>query len=478
MSQDTVKKIAHKKSRPTKRNLGRSSWLSAISDIPPFIHAIIIVILLVILFLLFVFSDRGSSDLYRTAKKENVSGKIVSLNYNVFGDHFVNNLAVNSSLTNFYYDNITTAYTFIPEYSWQDMGVCRDRYCGLKAINYHFPIVKDGGEKVEYCITKGCLSLEIDKVFYNNRELELPLELGDKEIKKVTIYPLNSTWLVGFVFQDGNTEKGKAYLFDGQGYMDLDIKNEFPFVSRDNFTGATIGFGGDENNYLVLYGGYDFSGYQVNGGKKYDISRFMGLRVASGGFSPVAIKKEKGSETLWYVCSLDEKNPRLVKLWQNSSDSIKGSLSLTKNILEDKEGADSAWCRASDNSGDLVVVIEKNGKYYQRLLQDNGFTQKQNYRIVTNNLLTEEGEIEKASFSSLLACDDKSCSADVLKNSLAFSVSGDANNYFPAKLDQKIEFPDNLSGLYWQIEAKGKEGNSDYSPWIDGLTAISYSYWK
>src|SRR5680860_1464063 len=309
MSQDNNKKMAHKKLRPTKRNLGRSSWLSAISDVPPFIHAIIIVILLVILFLLFVFSGRGSSDLYRTAKKENATGKIVSLNYNVFGDHFVNNLAVNSSLTNFYYDNITTAYTFTPEYSWQDMGACRDRYCGFKAVNYHFPEIKDDGEKVEYCITKGCLCF-------------------------------------------------------------------------------------------------------------------------------------------------------------------------TKNILEDKEGADSAWCRASDNSGDLVVVIEKNGKYYQRLLQDNGFTQKQNYRIVTNNLLTEEGEIEKASFSSLLACDDKSCSADVLKNSLAFSVSGDANNYFPAKLDQKIEFPDNLSGLYWQIEAKGKEGNSDYSPWIDGLTAISYSYWK
>jgi len=59
MSQNNDKKIAHKKLRPIKRNLGRSSWLSAISYIPPFIHAIIIVILLVILFLLFVFSDRG-----------------------------------------------------------------------------------------------------------------------------------------------------------------------------------------------------------------------------------------------------------------------------------------------------------------------------------------------------------------------------------------------------------------------------------
>jgi hypothetical protein len=473
------KKTKNKKQiRPAKADLGRSSWFQILGGIPPFAHFIFIFILIIILFLLFVFTNRNGTDsFYRAALKELGEEKTKELHYNVYGDHFVNDLAIDTNLTNFYYDNITTAFIFSPQYNWLEKGFCQNSYCGLEALDWNFPKI-GGDENSKYCIGEKCLEIVDKSIFLNGNEINVPSNIRDFEIKNINIYPLSSSWLVGFVFQDGALEKGRAYIFNGNSFSDLDPQDEFPFVSRENFNRASFGFGGDDDNYLVIYGGYDFLGYQVTNKKKVDISRFFGLRVSGGGFTPIAIKQENGNETVWYVCSLTENSPRLIKLWQNETDSIKGSLSLTAKILEDREKADSAWCRSGANLGELEVIISRGNNYYRRLLQDNGFEQKNNYRLVTRNLFSKNGELEKVIFSNLLACDDKICGDEVAKNSLLFSVSGNGQDFFQAQLSKEIKLPDNSPGLYWKIETKGKADNNNYSPWIDGLTAISYSWWE
>src|SRR5680860_718986 len=105
-------------SRSAKANLRQSSWLKKIGNIPPFAHVILIVILLLIVFLLFTINKRkDSSPLYLEALKYSEENSELTLHHNVFGDHFVNNLFINNKNTNFYYDNITTAYIFKPQYT-------------------------------------------------------------------------------------------------------------------------------------------------------------------------------------------------------------------------------------------------------------------------------------------------------------------------------------------------------------------------
>lgn len=465
-----------KSARPTKKNLSRSSWFQAFGAIPPFAHLVFIFILLIVLFLLFTISNNNVSPLYKEAKKE-ASKKTYTLKHNVFGDHFVNNLTIDASRTNFYLDITTTSFIFNPLYNWVDKGSCQDKYCGFEAIDWHYAGVEKEGE-VEYCLEAGCFMVSNNKLFLDDNEINLPESLNSYPIKNISIYPLSSTWLVGFVYEDGNREKGQAYSFDGSRYTDLDPEKRFNFISRENFNGASFGFGGSDDNYLVIYGGYDFSVYQITKGKKVDISRFFGLRVSGGGFSPIALKEEIEGETTWYVCSLTENKPSLIKLWQNGSDSVKGSLTLSETLLENREDAKSAWCRLGDKSGELEVVINRGRSYYKKIFQDNGFEQKNNYQLVSKNLLTAKGFVNQARFNGLIACDDTDCSNNVLSRSIEFSVSGDSKNYFPAELNKSILFPENSPGLYWQMETEGRKNNKYYSPWIDGLIDISYSWWE
>lgn len=461
-----------KKGKGKLSSKSRTSSKSVLTDIPPFVHFLVIFILLIALFLIFLFSGNEKNQLYKEAKQANKAGKVLTLYHDVYGDHFVNDLAIDKKRTNFYYDNISTAFTFLPDYVWENIGTCSDKYCGLDASVWHFP----ASDEEEYCLSSGCLRRQGKELFFNNRPLDFPSELANWEIKNVSLYPLANSWLVGFVGGEGKAERGLAYQFDGQSFSNLDPDNRFPFVSDPDFIGARIGFGGSDDNFLVMYGGYYFSAYQVRNGQKRDVSRFFGLRVADGGFAPLALKKEEGGETIWYVCSLEGSEPRLIKLWQNSSDSIKGALSFSKTILETQEKADLAWCRLDENNN-LEVIIGRNNQYYHRRFIDNGFIQKDSV-LLTNNIISKNRQINTATFSNLLACDNKGCDNSVLNNSITFSLSGDGENFFAGELDKEIKFPDKSQGIYFSLQAKSEVGNQHYSPWIDGLTAISYSYWQ
>lgn len=403
------------------------------------------------------------------------------LKYNVFGDNFVNDIYIDWDKTNLHYDKVATAFTFQPLYEWLEKGTCLDRFCGLTAVDWGFP---DSGLEnnffgvfEEYCLgSKGCLKAEGVDVFYQDKKIEPPLDIRDKEISNISIYPLLGEWLVGFVFYDDKQEQGRAYRFNGRTFVSLDAKNSIPLLSRSGFEGARFGFGGDAESFLVLYGGYDLLGYQVIDGRLFDIHDFLGLRISDGGFAPQIIKQKVDDETLWYICSRSSGKPRLVKLWQNSSENIKGAISLTDKLLQEKEGAESAWCRGGDNLGELEVMIMRGGAYYWRTFQDQGFRQNFDYRLTTSNLFKEKGKIVRASFRNLKACGLQACDSGALVDSLKFFVSGDGEEFQLATLDKDIIFPTDSSGLYWLIEATSYPDMTHYSPWIDGLLAISYAW--
>jgi len=356
---------------------------------------------------------------------------------------------------------------------------------GLQAGNGQAADNSDASAKPaqeEYCLTKGCLTITGTDLNYQKKKVAWPSELKKVQIINISVYSLKSDWLVGVVYKSDNKESGRAYRFNGRSFTNLDPKNSVSLVSRTSFEGARFGFGGDDDNFMVLYGGYDLLGYQVVGGQITNLQSFFSLRLADGGFSPMVIKQTRKTgtlpaETLWYICSRTASQPRLIKLWQNGSTSVKGVLSLTETLTQQAPGLASAWCRSGEAPGEVIINVSQGGTNRQLILQDNGFSQTGEYSLVTNNLFKEKGEIVSANFSGLLACDDKVCGAGVLNNSLDFYVSGDARQLKKTTLETDFVFPANSRGLYWKITAETKPDDANYSPWIDGLTAISYT-WK
>lgn len=471
-----VKKIKNNKSLK-KKKIKKASFLDNFKNASSFTHLLIIGILLLSLFLIIFLKGQDPRRSEKEDVFKNISNSNLSLKQNVYGDHFANDLGVDSSKSNFYFDKTTTAYTYEPDYKWIDKGQCFDMYCGMESGDWSYAGANKETE-LKYCINNDCLNLKEDKIYYNNKSLALPTRLKEKKIENISIYPLESSWLIGFVFLEEGSEKGRVYMFDGKKYKDLDEGDKFPFLSLPEFKGARFGFGGDSDNYLVLYGGYKFLGYQVRDNNKYDIARFLGLRVSDGGFYPQAIKLELEGDTIWYLYSLDEDKPRLVKLWQNGSKSIKGSLSLREPLLERKGRIDSAYLRKGIAENEVEFILKKNNTYQKMLLIDNGFIQKDKYTLISNNILKEKRLLNEATFYSILACASDTCGSSIPPSDLKFTVSGDGYNYFSFKFNETIKFPDKSKAFHWKIESGKEKKTKNYSPWIDGLTDASYSWFE
>lgn len=432
-----------------------------LSSIWHIIFLIVLVLAILILFLLFLRQDPEKFKFWKQPEEKEVFVADKEIYHNVSGDHFVNELLINLEKTNLRYDRTTTAFTFNPLYDWLDGPYCFEPFCGFNFF------------KEEYCLADKCLSASGRNLTYQGQPQTVPDELKTADILNVAIFPLKNEWLVGYVYRLNGIEQGRAYRFNGQAFLSLDPLNKVPFVSRTGFEGAKFGFGGDDSNFLVMYGGYYMGAYQVVGGELYDISQFFGLRVADGGFKPWAMKMEKNRDLVWYVCSTEANKPRLIKLWQNGSASVKGSISFTESLLQ---RATSAWCQPSDTGKDLNVVIEKNGAYELKILSDRGFNQNQNYLLRTKNLFKEEGTPTEVSFSSLLGCGSNGCGEKMLDSSIRFYFSGNGERFSPASLEEEIVVAEGSTGLYWQIDLDAKPASLDYSPWVDGLTAISYAW--
>ena len=459
---------------------------------------LVILMIVTLIFAIWLFIDvetNGTKDRKTTA----LTQLEADVQHNVFGDHFSNNLSIDNNKTSFYYDETTTAYTFIPSYDWSKLESCSDAYCGQGAAAWFFPgenirptadngsslkaATKDATSTInqvvqKYCIAKRCLELDNDALIYQGKKIALPNTLKGTEVLNITIYPLSNDWLVGYVVKDKNNEFGRAYRFDGSRFTDLDAKNKIPLISRVGFEGAYFGFGGDDKNFLVLYGGYDLLGYQVVGSDITDLKYFFGLRTSGGGFAPSVLKQQREDETIWYVCSRLNGRPRFLKLWQNGSSSIKGILSFSDKLFKVGAVTEAAWCRPGEKSNEVEVITYQNSEYNLNIFRDNDFIQNDSYELYSSNIFKDNGLVSQARFGGLLACGDNSCGNAAFAESLNFSAGTNPENLESVVLGKELTFEQMLPGLYWKISNRRQSESSYYSPWIDGVTEISYAWQK
>ncbi|NLZ74516.1 hypothetical protein GX917_01245 [Candidatus Falkowbacteria bacterium] len=392
--------------------------------------------------------------------------------YNVFGDGFSNSYYVDMGKTNFHYDDMANAFYFTPLYKKIDQGACTQTFCGF---------AKE--EESEFCLAKNkqpCVSWAGGKLKYNGSEVKefTAFFTGqDKQLQKVSLYPLTNYWLIGAVWTEAGQELGQVWRFDGKNLTVLDFEKRVPFVTRPGYGGSNIYFGGDENNYIVLYLGYDISAYQVVNNTLWNITDFFNLRLADQGFVPQIIKQQQGKETFWYICSLTAGKPKLIKLWQNGSQVIRGSMSLGEDFFASED--ESALCRLGAG-GNLEIAtaqkVDTETNYHQWTFIDQGFDQTHDYQAVSANLFSANGVIKMANFGGLSLCSADFCDIGALDDRLIFSISNNGNNWSVPVIGEEYLFTDSGSKLLWKLEASAEASKSYYSPWFSAINSVYYAW--
>ena len=402
--------------------------------------------------------------------------------YNVFSDGFSNPYYVDMGKTNFRYDETATSFSFKPLYEKRSDGACSLEYCGFlekSKIDNSEIIVNQ-----KYCLLKNsqsCLDWDGSKLNYNGSEIKsFSSNFTNGQPAKVSIYALSNYWLVGAVWNENGKEIGRAWRFDGNNLSPLDPENRVPFITREGYSGTGIYFGGDDNNYLVLYSGYDIMGYQIVDNTLWNVTDFFNTRLADRGFAPQIIKSQQGKETVWYICSFTSGKPKLIKMWQNGSKIIRGLLSLGEDIYTDVYS--TAVCREGTN-GNLEIAAAKKGigkstvtSYSQWTLIDKGFDQSLNYQAVSVNLASTNGEMKMANFSGLSLCGADSCGSAALCDGLNFTISNNTTDFKNSIVGQEYLFTSPGNNLIWRLKAFSDSSKNYYSPWFGGINSVYYAW--
>ena len=253
-----------------------------------------------------------------------------------FFDSFDNDLKIDWDKTELHYDQVSAAIMFPPKYQWKEVRLWPETEKQLKDLrinNFQNPDISYD----KRCLDDNCLEQVGLTLMFQGQGLKLPQEL-EKNLASLTIGTVGKKWLVGASLKNGETYEGLVWWFDGQKFTSV-LNNK---ISSKYY--GEWGFGGEEDDFLMVYGAYKGEAWRVRSGQTTDISYLFSYRVMDKGFRPEIIK----SGNAWFVFSLSTEKPRLLKIWENEAGELSGEVSFYKLV----------------NSHQSAVLIKaKNGFY-------------------------------------------------------------------------------------------------------------------
>ena len=359
-----------------------------------------------------------------------------------FGDSFSSSAYLNAEKTDMFLDERITALVFPPIYDFSLVEDCEQENCNLADSNL---------------------------VFLNQENIqkspEIPTELKDKNIVFSGVSQLTNRQVVSFIVLEGGEERGYVYFLAGRKFTPLiNDETEVNIITKYGRGSGTIAVGGDDNDFLIVYSGYEGQAFHYKNGELEDVSRFFGLRVMENGFTPYIIKQGKGNNSLWYVLSLSSTKSKLIKLWQNGTDKIVGAYDFS-HIFAGLDGSITAFTWV--NPRREISFIFKNEQvlsslYSLRKFSDQGFDNSRNRSALSINLNSGSEKVARAKIDSI-------------------GVSGEVNifladlatEFIETKPGETVEFSGEGNELFWRLDFL-KKIDKEYSPWFDHINYLNY----
>lgn len=257
--------------------------------------------------------------------------------------------------------------------------------------------------------------------------------------------PTRPIGLVGEVIKVGDVYKGLISRADGAPIF---TEADTPIVSK--YPG-TLSFGGDENDFLAVYGAYEGLAFRVRDNDQSlmitDYSNLVGIRVMNGGFAPRIIRVPAISyqssvvSYSWYVWSATERNPKLIKLFENNVGAIIGAADFSPSLF----GSGVVFASfAASRSGSLVArVVSEGGEESFWNFTDLGFDTSISREAVSVNLSVAPAAVRRASIAEVDPME--------VGGSARFFLSNDGIVWVPVRVGDEIVFPnEHGTQLLWK----------------------------
>ena len=366
---------------------------------------------------------------------------------------------VDPSKTNLRFDSVTNGISFVPNYTWENASPDLISANKNKFDNYQENIFSGPGND-KRCLGNNCLEVRNNKLFYNNNFLALPFGLKSADLQAISLGTVASRWLVGLTIKD-NGYRGEVFYFDGVKFSKLTNFN--PVVSK--YFGL-FGFGGEDNDFLIIYGAYQGQAFRVQGDNITNLDKFFSYRPMSNGFKAEIIKAKNGSTANWYVYSATTNNPKLIKLWQDDSGAIIGAISLASDLKITGESAQFNLVAAQANSLTLLAKIKNNNQESWKVFKDYGFITDQEKVLVTlpvaHDALNSKIIINNI-YESQLGVDSQG------KSLVKIQFSIDGLNWQDLPLGKDLNFPQAATKDYFLKLNFAPTTNHFYSPFVSNI---------
>ena len=373
----------------------------------------------------------------------------IGLNHSSFSDTFSGTGWINEGATTMYQDKSATAFMFPPKFDWARADNANQ--------NNFVERKEDGGDT--RCLGNKCLIQRGLNIFFKDGEgapeakIILPAELKTGLVN-VSIGNLDDVWLVGGVIKDGSNFRGNVFYFDGNKFADLGVNISSQYE-------GVIGFGGSNSDWLITYGAYEGVSFRVQDGEFTDISNFLERRIMDGGFQPAVLKTGLGDNTRFYIFSLTEGKPKLVKLFQNGESNIQGVVDLSPLLFTAQTKTASFYINPSNS--DILFAKVATGLSQNEFWKftDKGFNKSKKLEIVSANINNYPAEVRTARISEI---DFSNFGAKP-----TFYLSNDGDDWEKVAIGEDVVF-DNKSGreLRWRAIFYPKRG-AEMTPFLDRI---------
>ena len=417
-------------------------------------------------------NDSLASDPSIISDQRNILTLDPDVSFGSYFDDFPNSVYIDKKNSSLYYDETATAIFFPPVYDWQDANssvffsgsnTSPANYFADQNLNNF-----DGPHNDKRCSGSDCLEQNNSDLSFNGQKINLPNFINKGDIVAISISALSKRWLVGITLNQGGEYRGLVFYFDGNKFTEIAT----PSPVKSKYFGLW-GFGGEESDFLMIYGAYDGIAYRVRGDNLTDISKFFAIRAMNKGFKAEVIRTVRSGDINWYIYSSTLNRPWFMKLWQNGTSEIVGEAFFPSLFASDTSSAVFKYLDNNASSINMLAEIKnKDGGVSGKIFRDYGFINNAEATLVTvpitndgNNSKIIIKKIEKAKLGL-----DVGSQAQV-----KYLFSADCLTWRDLPFEKNVDFlSEPLNSFYLKVIFLGQKDRF-YSPF---LSSMMFNYYR